>query len=473
MIISTLLTVTEFIGHFHPVLVHLPVGVLLLAVLFHFLSFKTKYEWLKPAVKLSLFIGTLSAIASCITGYLLSSSGEYNEALVSKHQWFAIGLSAVALVAYYFYDKKLKLVKYLTPLIGLLIIITGHLGGSLTHGEDYLTNSFSSKQNADNIISKPIANVQEAVVYTDIVQPILQAKCYSCHSATKQKAALRLDEPDYILKGSENGKVIIAGNTGESEMIQRLLLTADDDDHMPPKAKPQLTKEQIELLSWWVNSGADFHKKVAETEQPEKIKPYLTSLQTGGKKLMPTESEIPEKPIEKAPDSVIKKLMEMDVAVSKVAQNSNYLTVSFITITKVTPRHLQLLKLLNRQIVYLKFTNTNINDSNIAVVDNFSALTRLYLDKTTITDKGLVHLKNLEQLQYLNLSGTGVTANGLTTLGGLKKLKKLFLYKTAISAEGFSAAKQNLPNTIIDTGGYKVEFIATDTMLAKPKPDKN
>ncbi|HQX86001.1 MAG TPA: hypothetical protein PKV23_10970, partial [Aestuariivirga sp.] len=108
---------------------------------------------------------------------------------------------------------------------------------------------------------KPIANVQQAVVYTDIVQPILQSKCYSCHGPAKQKGKLRLDEPPFIDKGGEEGKVLIAGNAGESEMIKRLLLPLDNKDHMPPKQKSQLTKAEIELLSWWVASGAPWRPR--------------------------------------------------------------------------------------------------------------------------------------------------------------------------------------------------------------------
>lgn len=467
------LTISEFIGRTHPLLVHLPIGILLLAVLFHFLSVNNRNENLKPAVKLILLVGAFSALVSCITGYLLSGSSQYDEALVLKHQWFGIGLTAVAFTAYYFYNKNIELVKWITPVMGLLIFITGHFGGSLTHGEGFLTKGIIGKNNSADVLLKPIPNVQEAVVYSDIVQPILQAKCYNCHSATKQKAALRLDEQEFILKGSENGKVLIAGNTNESELIQRVMLPVDDDDHMPPKSKSQLTIDQMELLKWWVNSGADFHKKVAETNQPENIKPFLASLQNGGQKPVATAiADIPQQEINKAPDSIIQKLKQLDVAVSPVSQSSNYLTVNFASIDSVTFRHMQLLKSISKQIAWLKLSSVKINDSEFSVIGNLTSLTRLYLNKTTAGDKALMHLKNLEQLQYLNLSETAVTANGLNSLSGLKKLKQLFLYQTNISPEGYNLLKKTLTGCIIDTGGYKVPFLQEDTMKVKAKPVK-
>ncbi len=264
-------------------LVHLPIGILLLAAVFHFLSYKKKFEVLQPAVKTSLLLGMLAAIVSCISGLVLANNGEYEEALVSKHQWFGIGVAVAAIVAYLFALKNSLFVKWMMPLLVLLIMVTGHLGGSITHGEGYLTQSLSSAGTGSAVISKAIPDVQQAVAYNDIIQPILQARCYNCHGPNKQKGKLRLDEPSFIDKGGEDGKIIVAGSAGESEMIKRLLLPLDNEDHMPPKEKPQLTKAQIELLNWWVNSGGDYHKKVAELNQPEKVKPYLAALQNGGR----------------------------------------------------------------------------------------------------------------------------------------------------------------------------------------------
>lgn len=466
MIIALILTVTEFFGHLHPVLVHLPIGILLLAVVFHFLSYKKKFESLQLAVKYSLLLGMLSAIASCITGFLLSQSGDYDEALADKHQWFGISVAVVSAVAYYFTVKDLSYIKWIMPLMLLLIIITGHLGGTLTHGEGYLTESFSSKDSTGKTYSKPIPNVQQALVYADIIQPILKEKCYSCHGSAKQKGKLRLDDSSFIMKGSEDGKVLIAGDAAESELIKRILLPSDNDDHMPPKEKPQLTKEQTELLNWWVNTGADFHKKVTELNQPDKIKTYLVALQSGSDESI-SSSDIPEKEVEAAPDSILKKLNALDVSVSPVAKNSNYLTVNFVTVDTVTNQQLQLLKTVSKQITWLKLGNIKINDSVISTVGSCTNLTRLYLNKTNLSDKQLAYLKNLTQLQYLNLASTNISAEGLSSLGTLKNLKRLYIFQTNIKGEQFSSLQKIFPHAAIDTGGYTVQYLQTDTMLVK------
>ena len=94
------LLMTEFLGHFHPLLVHLPIGFLLIGLLLQFLSRKEKYVSLKPAIPIVLLWGTVAALVSCITGYLLSISDDYDKTLVSLHMWMGIGVTLVSLMLY-------------------------------------------------------------------------------------------------------------------------------------------------------------------------------------------------------------------------------------------------------------------------------------------------------------------------------------------------------------------------------------
>jgi len=70
--ISALLSITDLVARLHPSLVHLPIGILLLAALFYLLSRKEKYRSLSAAVPVALFWGMICAIASAISGFLLS-----------------------------------------------------------------------------------------------------------------------------------------------------------------------------------------------------------------------------------------------------------------------------------------------------------------------------------------------------------------------------------------------------------------
>src|SRR6187401_1411300 len=149
---------SELIGHFHPLLVHLPIGILLLAALFQLLALRPKYASMHAAMSIALFWGMISAILSCISGYLLSLSGDYEDELVDMHTWFAIATASVSLIAYLFNRWENEFAKWVILLMVPLIIITGHLGGSLTHGSDFLSKGFSKKDSVAEKEIKPIAD---------------------------------------------------------------------------------------------------------------------------------------------------------------------------------------------------------------------------------------------------------------------------------------------------------------------------
>jgi len=461
---------SELIGRFHPLLVHLPIGILLIAALFQLLALKPKYASMQAATSIALFWGMLSAIVSCISGYLLSLSGDYDEELVDTHKWFAISTASVSLIAYLFKRWENEFAKWVILLMVPLIIITGHLGGSLTHGSDYLIKGFSKKDSVAVKEIKPIADVQEANAYADIIQPIFESKCYGCHNKSKKKGKLRLDEPEFILKGGKDGKVIKPGNADESDMMKRLLLPRNEEDHMPPKEKPQLKDNEIALIHWWIATGATFDKKTKDLEQPEKIKPILISLQKEVKKIPP---DVPQAMVEKADEKALQKLKQRGIVVLPVAQNSNYLTVNFITVDSITYNDIALLLSIKKQLVWLNLSGKKISDTLLTPIAQLVNLTRLQLDNTMITDKGLASLQSLASLQYLNLVGTKVTTQGLIQLKGLSNLQAIYLYKVFISSSDWAILKNNFPKVTLDTGGYQVPFLETDTMIVKPPLKKS
>ena len=287
---------------------------------------RPKFSSLHAATNIALLIGMICAILSALTGYLLSFSGDYDEGLVITHQWFGISVAAVSIAMFYYHSKaaSFKTQVSISILLFVLILITGHLGGSLTHGSDYLTKSWSLT--SDTVAQrKPIPNVQEAMVYSDVIQPILQTKCYSCHGKNKQKGKLRMDDSLRLMKGGKDGPVIIPGNAEKSEMAKRLSLPREDDDHMPPKEKPQPTEQEIALIHWWIKSGASFDKKVKQLDQPEELKPALLALQNVQEKkiIVP---DIPAKPVVKANDEAIKKLKDIG-AVSRSGSSEHKLSI--------------------------------------------------------------------------------------------------------------------------------------------------
>lgn len=470
-----LLSIVEFVAHFHPLLVHLPIGILLIGLLLQWLSSKQKNNQLQQAVPIVFLWGAITALASCVTGYLLSINDDYDQTLVNWHQWMGISVAFISWILYA-REKNDRIIinkKILSVGLLVLIIITGHLGASLTHGPDYLTKPLADifrKDTVSYIVIKPIPNVQEALAYNDIIKPILQTKCYSCHGANKQKGKLRMDDELMLMKGGKDGKVIEPGNADNSKMIKRLLLPADNEDHMPPKEKPQPSESQIALLHWWINFGADFTKKVKDINQPDKIKPLLLALQkTPEVKIGFT--EIPANPVDKADDNIVGKLKQKGIVVLPVAQSSHYLMADFVTDSLINNETLQLLLSIKKQLIWLKLGYTNLSDTNMNSIAQLSDLTMLSLEHTVVSDNGIGKLMKLQNLRYLNLVGTKVTAQGILQLSGLKLLRSLYLYQTKVNKADWAALQNKFPKTKIDSGSYSVPTLATDTMEVKAKKE--
>ncbi|QEC52932.1 putative membrane protein [Anseongella ginsenosidimutans] len=468
--------IISFIGSWHPLLVHLPIGMLIMAFLLEWVARKEKYAAFRPAVPAILLAGSIAAILSCVAGYFLSLGGGYNETTLAWHKWLGILVAAAATFAW-----LLKRFPTLLPrmntlhfplLVFLMLLLTaaGHYGGSLTHGSDYLSKNLpgpvrgifglSSLQAAELPV---IPDVQEAAVFNEVVLPVLSQRCVSCHNEDKMKGELRLDSREMILKGGEGGPILSPGRPAESELISRLLLPEDHDDHMPPKGKTPLTEEQISLLHWWIASGAPFDKKVKEISQPDSIKPLLLALESGaaGKAhaFLP-EGEAPEP----APASSLEALRARGIKVLPVAQESTYLQVSCINDTTFGDAETALLLPLKEQLVWLDLGNTEIGNEGLKNLASLENLTRLHLAHTNVGDQGLSFLAASKNLGFLNLYDTQVTDQGLQHLKNLTALQEVHLYQTGVSAAGLQQLRDNRPELRVDTGNYRLPLLAADTV---------
>ena len=134
-------------GYFHPLMVHLPIGFLLLAILMDLLAYRSAFLQYRAAVPMTLFLGFVAALLSCVTGYLLANSGDYDFSSLQTHQkagWIVAGASGgLWLLNVVFFRKQSQAgsrwMSALLLALGGLIAYTGHQGGSLTHGSDYLS----------------------------------------------------------------------------------------------------------------------------------------------------------------------------------------------------------------------------------------------------------------------------------------------------------------------------------------------
>ncbi|NNG10718.1 MAG: hypothetical protein HKM92_11135, partial [Arenibacter sp.] len=233
------------IGHLHPLVVHLPIGILLLGFILEIVYRKKPSEASNEIILMVLLIGAFSAVISLGTGWLLGEDGGYDETLLFRHRWLAVAFTVLAIGLYLLKKATnalaLKLYLPVYVIVLILIGITGHYGGSMTHGEDYLFTDTRIKKVV-------IEDVDKAQVYADIVQPIFDTKCVGCHNPSKIKGGLLMDTKENLLAGGDSGNILdsVSGNKA-SLFMQRLHLPLEDEDHMPPKGKVQPTAEELAL----------------------------------------------------------------------------------------------------------------------------------------------------------------------------------------------------------------------------------
>lgn len=446
----------EFIGRLHPLLVHLPIGTLLLAVLFEWLPFRKPYKSLRRSIRIILWLGFFAALSSVVSGLLLKESGDYESQSVKLHQFAGIALTLITGVYAWVRGQKQfkRIYKFLSLLMLAMIVATGHLGGTLTHGENFLFASANANSDLNQV------DLQQAHFYNDLVKPILNAKCYACHGSGKQKGKLRLDAPEYILKGGKSGATLVAGKTDESELIHRIALPVDDEDHMPPKEKDQLTQSETEILKLWIASGADFEKSVVESNQLVAVQSILA-----GKK-SESVAEVPEGNPEAADPLVVNELKQLGAVVLPVANGSHYLSVNLVNVVALDSA-VEALTSLKEQLIWLKAGDLDLTDSHLSQLAQLNELIKLNLERTAITDTGLSQLNSLTQLQYLNLNETRISVTGLKQLTGLKNLRSLFVFGTNVTADDMTSIQSLFPKTTIEIGNYVVPALPSDTTLLK------
>jgi uncharacterized membrane protein len=267
----------ELAARLHPVLVHFPIAFLMLAAGVEVFA-TLRRRPMSPTTRLLTIVGMFASLAAVGSG-LLNAQFEQGpkpspEVLLHRNIGFiAAGLTiAVGLHAIFVPTKRLIVFR-----LGLLgaaaaVGLTGHLGGSLTYGPDYLTTPLKrligiAPQKSPPLVQTP-ARIPPAVTtepnaaplpavaidFNTEILPILEKSCFSCHGPGKRKGGLRLDSRAAMLLGGKNGAAIVPGNAEESALITRVSST-DPDIVMPPE-DPPLPPEQIDRLRAWIQSGA-------------------------------------------------------------------------------------------------------------------------------------------------------------------------------------------------------------------------
>lgn len=319
------------------------------------------------------------------------------------------------------------------------------------------------------------AIAEKAVVYRDVIAPIMAAKCNACHGEEKKKGKLQLHNFAAIMKGGSDGPTtVIAKNSKDSLMLVRANLPTDDDEHMPPSDEPQLTKEEVAILKWWIETGATDTATVAASKPTADVEGALAAMLAKGlpKVAAPAKPEKPKaKPLtdaeKKQVAEVSAKMAALNASLMPLAQDTEQLRLGVINAAdKFGDKELALLAPIAQHVVWVDLARSQITDAAADTLAKMTNLERLHLENTKFSDAGLAKLAALPNLEYLNLYGDKVTDGGIAALAAAKALKKLFVWQTGVTQNGAKALEAKVSGLKVNVGLSEAEI----AKLTAPPP---
>ena len=400
--------IIKYLGNFHPVVLHLPIG----AFLFTFLLFVSQ-KYLKsnfnPAVRMGLLFSFITSIITSIFGYILHLNGDYDSVLVDRHMWLAIATTILIGFVLYLHKKQKPYNHVLSSFVfaTVLLTITGHNGGSLTHGKDYLKLPDFEKE-----IS--IVSYDSIHVFNQVISPILDSKCVKCHNTGKSKGNLMLSSIDKILLGGEKGQIIKSNSSVDSRLYTYLNLPIDDEMHMPPDGNSQLNDNEKELIKLWIDEGADFYnfRKMNDDNFSKEILSFL-----------PKEIASVDPPNR----NDLVKLIENEFRIERISTENNFIDVKYQG-KSFKQSYLRLLSKVSDNIKRLDLSFVDLSSIDLSRVDNFENLTYLNLNNTKLTTKKIQKL-DLD-IQTLILSNNNFDVSVFDKFISNPTNERVFAYNT-------------------------------------------
>ncbi|MFG0305662.1 MAG: c-type cytochrome domain-containing protein [Phycisphaerales bacterium JB040] len=429
----------EFVGRFHPLVVHLPIGLLGGVLLVEGMSLLVRRP--VPAfVRRALYGFTaLGAAGSAGVGWLLAEGGGYASDPLFWHRWLGVALGVVLLVTTIVAwpeleqadedtrrDGNTKTGRWLgLALAALLTGVTGHLGGTLTHGEGYLTAyapswmGFGSRE-APVLVSGDSGPGGDA----GVLLSMLGGSCVECHGASKQKGNLRLDTPEGI------ASVVVAGDPSRSELFRRISLPAGHPDAMPPDGAPVGEVEVLAVMRW-VREGARLEGVAAEIEA-------ASVAEAADAALLEVVREETGAVVTEIPGEGGVSLLRVDYSLGSGA---------------VEDERLLALGRAGSRVVELSLAGRTFDASALLDLGSLASLERLYLERSSVDDEALgAIVRNCPSLVYLNLHSTGVTDRALSDIAVLAGLERLVLFGTRVTGEGLRGFREARPGVEVSAG---------------------
>jgi hypothetical protein len=255
------------------------------------------------------------------------------------------------------------------------------------------------------------------------VMPVLDKHCVVCHGPEKQKAGLRVDSYEGLMKGAESGAVIKPGDAKESELLRRIKLPATDEEVMPSDGKPLLSADEVKVIELWIARGASSTQSASDFADAPALRAKTPSVAL-------------------APDwrPRAKEIAALETRLGvRLAPRSQNPTDGLVLRTASAPSRcddavLEQLAALAPLIVEAELARTRITDAGMKALARFENLRALDLTRVPVSSAGVAALVALKKLEVLNLTSTAVDDAAVDTLKQLPALKRLWLFGTKVSA---------------------------------------
>jgi uncharacterized membrane protein len=454
---------SQFIGRFHPLVVHFPIALVLLAALLECVGLFDRGKAIHASAGFILALATVSALAAAFLGWMLGRNGGYEGSLVTRHMWGGISLAAALVVccAVRAWNTKLYSVALLATVC--LLAWTSDQGGKLTHGAGFMTEhmpgSLRALLNVPPVTKKPVAanslappaasspvsvpsNVSTSshvasspasvAFFVSRVEPIFDDKCVQCHGPEKVKGELRLDTFELVMRGGKDGSVVKPGDPKNSELYRRVSLPRDAKDAMPAEGKPGLAETELKVIEFWIASGATETVTAAKGKAapPEPVKIIVPPLAPDYR---PRSAEIAALQTQAGVQLVLRSQDPRDGIILRTVSAPQ----------RCDDAALKKLKPIADLIVDAELARTKVTDEGLKTLGTFANLRYVDLSNTAVTSGGLTSLSNLTKLESLNLTSTNVDDAGVLPFRHKKGLQHLYLFGTKCTQpeDGNASAK--------------------------------
>lgn len=450
---------TQFPGRFHPLVVHFPIAAILMALGFD-LAERRSATALRTSTLALLWIGTLSAFAAVVLGTLLAAGGGYGEELLWRHRgsglavaflaWAALGLKLAARAEA---PARAALARVCTAVLlaaNGVLVYASHQGGSLTHGSTYLTEyapEFVAFLTGRAPRAEPQIPVEERLLFDHLVLPVLEKNCITCHGPEKSKGDLRLDSHAAVLAGGIHGPAFTAGELADGPLLERVRLPETDRRAMPPMGRPRLSEAEIDVLEWYIASGAGPDTRWVDADLPEHIQTAAGVLARDAR-----DSAGPSADERRQLDEHLARLRDRGFTILPATEiaEERYTVTAFEVIGTIDDEDLEALLPLSPYIVELNLARSRVTDEGTAaLLMRFQQLRVLRLDQTEVGDQTLRAAMTLPALREAGFHSTRVGDGAIPSVVNAPQLRFLHLWNTGATTQAVQAVRTKAPEVEI------------------------